>query len=146
MQKGTAKLNSLKSLRTTVLGKIKRQANKLHQNQSILTSCAPMSLVFISLLFCKRRLIDSRFAFHSERPEIIGRNGFDEILLSPARTVSRSITHDIMRAERVSSVNKQFQLRSMNVKFFRLCTSGRESLSVKSRKKKMHHEIAYVCV
>ena len=104
-----------------------------------------MSLVFMSHCFCKRRLIHSRSAFHSERPEIIGRNGFDEILLSPAKTVSRSITHDIMRVERVSSVSKQFQLRSMNVKFFRLRTSGRESLSVKSRKKKMLHDIAYLC-
>ena len=113
-------------------------SSKTSNKAVTLTSCAPISLVFISTFFFKRFLMSSRLIFHSERPEIIGRKALDDILLSPANTTSCSIIQDVMSVERVSSVNKQFQLRSMNVKSFKLCTSGHESLSVKSVKIKKH--------
>ena len=108
--------------------------SKTYNKAITLTSCAPISLVFACTFFFKRFLMNSRLLFHSERPEIIGRKVLDDILFSPANTTSRSIMHDVISVERVSSVNKQFQLRSMNVKSFKLCRSGHDSLSVKSVK------------
>lgn len=71
---------------------------------------------------------------------MIGRKGLDVIRFRPAKFASRSRVHDIMSVDSVSSVRRQFQLKSMNVKSLRPATRGFAKASVSPGKSNLRSQ------